>query len=376
MDKIRVAHVIYGLKFGGAEMLLVAIATKMDREKFDTRVIALTCGGPVEKILREKGIDVRVLGWRGKFHTIAFAKLIRMLREERYDVVHTHLFKADLWGRMAARLAGVPVVVSTIHGSTMNIADLLKEIATARFMDRIIGLYDEARRFIVDRLRVSGDKVVIIPNGVDSLKFMNVRCDVRKKREELGVSADAFVVASIGRLVKMKGQEYFIKAIGEACARNKKIVGIIVGSGEMEAELKKLCADLSIADNCVLVGERRDIPEILSAIDSVVISSVYGEALSMVMIEAMVAGKVVITTNGGATSEIVKHGHNGFIVEPKDYHSIAALLVDLSGNRERVMKVGEAATQTIMQRYTEEKMIASIRTLYEDLLREKKAQAR
>ncbi|MDX1522491.1 MAG: glycosyltransferase family 4 protein, partial [Anaerolineae bacterium] len=294
-----------------------------------------------------------------------------LCRREKFDIVHTHTSKGGFLGRIAARLAGVPLVIHTAHGYVFNETDskiaalvytYLERLATY-FCDLIISVNDEERLIAIDKKVAGPDKIVTILNGIDVSKYENATPS-EALRHELDPSGNAILIGTTGRLMPQKGLAYFLQAmpiILEACP---SACFVSAGDGPLEAELKRLADKLGIADRCRFLGFRKDIPELLACFDIFVLPSLW-EGLSISLLEAMAASNPVVTTNIKGTREVITDGVDGLLVEPASPAALAKAVISLIHDKARAQALARTAKQKINDSFREEVMIERTLALYD-----------
>lgn len=290
---MRVLHVITGLAAGGAEQQLRLLLRHQDAE---VEVAALTNLGSVAAAIRADGTVVHDIGMRGNTDVAGLPRLVRLIRAGRFDVVHTHLFRACLYGRVAARLAGVRAVVATEH----SLGD--EHIEGRRLSPGIRGLYLATERLgrttiavsatVARRLTAWGvpaSRIDLIPNGIEAGAY---RFDPARRaglRAELGIAPDRIVVGSVGRLVPGKRTDLMLRAV----AGQPDVTAVVVGEGPERPALTSLARELGL--DAVFTGESTDVPGLLSVLDLFVSPSAE-ETFGLAVIEALAAGLPVLYT--------------------------------------------------------------------------------
>ncbi|MEY9944194.1 glycosyltransferase [Kitasatospora sp. GAS1066B] len=302
---MRVLHVITGLAAGGAEQQLLLTIRHLP-SSVDCEVATLTNPGSVAAALRADGVTVHDLAMRGNRDLAVLPRLIRLIRHGRYDVVHTHLYRAGLYGRLAARLAGVRTVLATEHslhagtiegrpvGAGVKSLYLAAErlgVATVAVSGRVAGTLAD--------WGVPGRRVAVLPNGIEAAGFAVPWAQRVEIRRKLGLAGDAFVVGAVGRLVPGKRFDVLVSALTVLPGA----VLLLVGEGPERAALTELARELGIGSRVLLIGERTDVPELLSAMDVLAAPSVE-ETFGLAVLEGLAAGLPVLHSGCPALEEL------------------------------------------------------------------------
>ncbi|MET9803364.1 glycosyltransferase [Streptomyces sp. NPDC006368] len=289
---MRVLHVITGLGIGGAEQQLRLLLPQM-RHATDSSVVTLTNPGPVADALRADGVRVTHLGMRGNRDLAALPRLTRHIRHGGFDLVHTHLYRACLYGRLAARLAGVRTVIATEHslgatgieGRPLSAGARALYLAGERLGTATVAVSDTVARRLAD-WGVRPARIRVVPNGIDVGRFAFDARARRAARRRLGIAPDAYVVGAVGRLVAGKRFGTLIRAV----ARVPRARLLLVGEGEQRGRLERLAAECGAGDRVVCAGAvSGGLPELLSAMD-VFVSTSADEAFGLAVVEALAAG--------------------------------------------------------------------------------------
>ncbi|MGE5289600.1 MAG: glycosyltransferase [Micromonosporaceae bacterium] len=294
---MKVLHVITGLGVGGAELQLRSI---LQHTRHQSDVLTLYNPGPVADMIRADGVRVRDLAMKTNTQLSAVLRLRRLIRKGAYDVVHAHLYRSQIYGRLAAWLAGTPVVVSTEHsiGEThlerrrMTAGVRALYLATEALSDMTIAVSDTVR----DRLAnwgVRAGKMTVIPNGVD---FGRVEFDAEARqqvRKEFGIRSEDYVIGVLGRLDPTKRFDLVIEAAAPLLDSRTKL--LIVGDGAEREYLEQMAAASAMPDGVIFVGERHDVARMLSALDLFVASSAQ-ETFGLSVLEALANGAPVLYT--------------------------------------------------------------------------------
>ncbi|MFR9728207.1 glycosyltransferase [Saccharopolyspora sp. MS10] len=294
---MKVLHVITGLGVGGAELQLRSI---LQHTRHDSEVLSLYNPGDVAGMILGDGVRVRDLGMTSNTQVGAVLRLRALIRGGGYDVVHTHLYRACVYGKVAARLAGTPVVVGTEH--SIGETHLERRRMTAGVRGLYLGTDVFAQRTIAVSETVAGrlagwgmrpEKITVIPNGVD---FGRVAFDPDARsrvRAEHGIDERAHVVGVLGRLDPNKRFDLVIEAAAPLLGEGAKL--LVVGGGAERENLEALAANLGVAEHVVFTGERHDVSAMLSALDLFVASSKQ-ETFGLSVLEALANGMPVLYT--------------------------------------------------------------------------------
>lgn len=362
---IQVAQVIWSLGLGGAEQVVIRLAKGVDRRRFEPVIICLDRPGPFATEAEADGIEVVALDKRGPLDVRAVARLARLLRSRRIDVVHTHLWGANLWGRLAAAAVRVPVVVTTEHNvdTWKRSYHLALDRALAPAATHLVAVSGEVRGFYEAR-GVGRGRWRVVHNGVD------VGAAPRRERGEafraLGLDEADRVVGLVCRLVPAKAPEVFLHALALAAARVPALRGLVVGDGPSRAEAEALARRLGLAERVVFAGLRRDVPDLLPGLDALVFSSLR-EGLSMAMLEAMAAGVPVVATAVGGTPELITHGVTGLLVAPGRPEDLADAVVSLLEDAPAADRLRDAARRRVEERFSVARMIEAHEALYAEV---------
>jgi glycosyltransferase involved in cell wall biosynthesis len=294
---VKVLHLITGLGVGGAELQLRSI---LQHTRHECDVVTLYNPGPVADMIRADGGRVRDLGMERNTQISALRRLRRLIREGDYDVVHAHLYRSQIYGRIAAWLARTPVVLSTEHsiGEThlerrrMTRGVRFLYLASERLSDGTIAVSETVR----DRLvawGVRADRIVVIPNGVDLGRVAFDQAARRGARAEFGIEPADYVIGVLGRFDRQKRFDLVIEAAAPLLGDGVKL--LVVGDGEEREHLEDVARTCGVTDRVIFAGERHDVATMLSALDMFVASSAQ-EAFGLSVLEALANGAPVLYT--------------------------------------------------------------------------------
>jgi glycosyltransferase involved in cell wall biosynthesis len=361
MRKIKVLQLVEDMRLGGLERFIAMLAEGLDKEKYDVEVWCIAEGGSVADELKKAGVQVRVLGIPTYHSPSAILKLTREVKKAAPDIIHTHGYFASTIGRIAAKLAGAPVVITHLH-TTFSLRRF-RNVAIDRFLnlftDKIICISKEVRdTFINAGYRIEG-KAVVIYTGVDSRKYALSDHD--------GTHNVLSIVAS---LFPHKGHAYLLEAVSMLAKDFPDLTLQVIGEGCLRNELEETCKALGLSSRVRFLGKRNDIPELLSRSSLFVLPSLR-EGLGVAIIEAMASGLPVVASDVGGIKEVVADGLSGLLCPPGDAEALARAIRRLLSDPQMMERMGRRGREICEERFRVETMLEKVGTLYTELVKEK-----
>lgn len=376
MKKIKILEMIDKPFLGGGQINLLSLAKSLDKKKFDVSVCSQS-GGPLVDKVRENNIKHFPVCFRKQIDRRIVREIVSILKNNHFDILHTHGGIAGLYGRWAAHKCGVPVVVHTLHGIhylhyrniILKYLYMLLERFFSKFTDAVIFVSDADRKKAERLELVPISKMVVVKNGID---FSESKTEVTatKKKEDIRIGISQPVVGTVARLHRQKGIPYFLKAALKICRVFTEAKIIIVGSGPLKKKLRRMAQNLSLGDSVSFLGEREDGPQLISLFDVFVLPSLW-EGLPYVLMEAAALAKPVVVTDIDGVSELVKNMETGILVPPGDPESLARAVIYLLQNKEVASKFGENFKKDITSRYSLSRMVYKTESLYLRLYKER-----
>jgi glycosyltransferase involved in cell wall biosynthesis len=387
-SRIKLLKFVALFAFGGTERQVVNLALHLNPDRFDLSFGCLRRSGQFLPPLEARGFPVheypmrRFLSVRGAMRELQFA---RHLARERVDIVHAYNFYANVFALPAARLAGVPVVMAAIRdeGAYLTERQIVAQKHACRFAHVVTCNAESIKRWLT-RTGYDPAKIVVIPNGVDTARFADMRPRPAIRRE-FDIPDEAPVVALLARLIPKKGIDHFVEAAIELHGRWPEARFLIVGAGlpvsggatpEEAGFVDRLKARVRLCGlerRIIFTGFRDDIPDILSTIDISVLPSL-SEGLSNSVLESMAAGKATISTDVGGIAEAMQDGVSGLLIPPASVPAIVRAVERLLADRELTARLGAEARRLVFERYSIPRMVESTERLYAQLLAQRAAQ--
>lgn len=360
--KIKILHILPSLTRGGAEKVCYDILSNLNREKFFPSLILFKDnqeGIKWKKDLKDLNIPFSSYNKKYLFDIYNFWQIYKEIKKINPDIVHTHL-GADIYGRIAAYLAGVKIIISTEHNinvSEKKIIGWLKKI-TSYMATKVFAVSQAVKDNAILRYKLGSNKVAVIYNGVDTDYFFPT-----EKEKEINHNRD-IIIGGMGRLSRQKGFSILIEAAKNIKHKNYKI--IIAGQGELELDLKKQINTYGLQDKVILEG-KVEARSFLNKIDIFVFPSLW-EGLGIALLEAAAMKKVIIASKTGGIKEIIT-SDSGFLFQPGDADGLANKINYVISNldKEEITSRVEKARKLVENRFSLKKMVSDYTLWYENL---------
>lgn len=389
-SRCKILRIIARLNIGGPALHCIILNSELDPERYVSRLITgkeSPAEGNMYELAREKGVEPVVIDALGreiflKDDLRALVLLIRLIHREKPDIIHTHTAKAGFLGRMAAKLTGVPIIIHTFHGHVFHSYFgffrtgffLWLERLLAKLTDVIITVGEQQRREIISYRIAEPEKIISVPLGLNLSPFIETRTDPRELGSELGIDPNTLLVGIVARLVPIKNHDCFLRAARLVLESYDNVRFLIIGDGELRGELERKARDLRIESRVVFMGFQHNLQKIYAGLDVVTLSS-YNEGLPVALIEAMSAGKPVISTDVGGVRDLILDGLNGLLVPSNDHQALAEAILYLLRRPERRRMMGDAGRDKAYPGFDKTRLVRDIDRLYQILLNGEKPSA-
>jgi glycosyltransferase involved in cell wall biosynthesis len=370
--KITVIELISPGGLYGAENVVLGISQKIDRDKFRSIIVCISDkrsrGIPLIEEAKKRHLENEMLFLKNRFDPSGPFKLKELFWQYNADIIHTHGYKADLMGLMASLCSNVNTM-ATVHGWTGADAKVRfyegMDLLTLSRFQKVVAVSDEIR----DRLKLRHPhlNVEVIPNGIDVDRFSCVS-DASEIRSELGISPQAKVIGTVGRLSPEKGHRFLLDAFGEVTKSRSDVVLLIVGDGVLRRVLESHAERLGLREKVIFAGYRTDVDRCLAAMDIFVLPSLT-EGLSISLLEAMCIGKPVIATAVGESPNMISNGSTGTLVQPARVSELSEAISTCLNNPGKGCKMAESARFEVKANYSWDRMAKLYESTYLSLVK-------
>jgi glycosyltransferase involved in cell wall biosynthesis len=374
-SKCHILFVIDNLQFGGGERVFAQIISRLPQDRYEI----LLSAHPSEQL--QQAIRARVeffpLDFSKRLNFSLILRLSRIIKENEIGIVHGQGVRAEFYARLASRLVGKSKYVSTIAMPVegFDVGPVRKKIYSLfdrfseKFVDRFLVVSDVLRDKMIRGRGIPAEKVIRIYNGIEVDHYLPQ--DQSRSRErirnEFNIGGDSLFIAAVGRLVWQKGFEHLVQAMPKLLKQFPQTKVLLVGEGPLKDDLKALARKLKIEKQIIFANFRKDVKEILSAIDILVIPSLL-EGFPMITLEGMAMAKPIIATTIEGIKEQIVDGESGILIPSRDSKSIAEAIIRLGKDIDFAQQLGLEARRKVEEHFTMEKMVAETERVYLSLL--------
>jgi len=373
MRKHKVMFLITSLSMGGAERHVLLLAKEMLKyESFEPIIATLSSGGVFYQKAIDAGIRVIYLKRFNRYDLSTIIRLFILLKKEKISILHSHMYFSNFIGRIAGRLAKVPIIISTEHGISLwkNKFLIFFDRFSHKLSDRIITVSELSRQVRINREKIDKNKILTIHNFINIEDFdLNEQIDT-----DLATKyniQNTFNIGMMTRLTKNKRVNDAIVAMKTIANDFPKTRLIVLGEGPEKNNLIQLTKDLNMEDKVIFTGYQSDIRSWLNVIDLFLLISKM-EDFPVSLLEAMACAKPVIATNVGGIPEIVQDKKTGFLINPEDPENLSKKIIWMIQHEEEMKKMGLKGREYIENHFSNKIILPQIINLYQNLIQEKK----
>lgn len=371
---IKVCHIAHGDLWAGAEVQLATLLETLVHDPAWTLSAILLNDGRLACEIGRLGIPVTVLSEDEHNSLVLFTKMIKLLKAQHPDIIHTHKYKDNILGASAAAAAGIEAVVRVVHGMTepfsgkayvkMMCYERVDRLVTSMKVRKVIAV-SSSLKIILEEL-YGTNKVVQIHNGIN-LEKIKLSQDREQLRTALGIGTSDEVIGTVGRLTPVKGHHVLLRAANSLVRRRKNIKVLVVGDGPLMPEMRALAQDLGIEREVVLAGQRHDVYDLVNCMDVFALPSVH-EGIPMVLLEALALKRPVVASRVGGIPEVMKHGISGLLVSPGSVPELEEGIEMLLRDKSYGSQLGQAGRARVEEEFSATIMATRTARLYASLV--------
>ena len=367
-DRLTILTVVDGLMTAGAETVATRIALGLDDSRFQS-ILCSTRPSSAEHVAaaRAEGVEVLELNRQSRLDVWRWRPLVRLLRDGKVDVVHSHKFASNLWGAVLLPRKRLPVFVA--HEHTWSYEGVLRRVVDRELIARrakaVVAVSPRDRMRMIELERIPASKVVFIPNGIPD----RPAGDRARSRRELGIAAADVIVGTVCSLRPQKELETALRALGSLAPSRPTLRFVVVGDGPERGRLERLADELGVPT--VFLGQRPndEVPDLVAAMDVLVLTSRF-EGMPLAVLEWMAAGKAIVASRVGGIPSILEHGREALLVPPRDYVAFAQAISRLLDDPAERQRLGDAARRRQQAEFRFEHTITLLEALYDGLYAE------
>ena len=374
---MKILYLLNAYEEDGPGLLICRLASIISRKQdVEVSSAAISRGGDLKEKFDRAGIPTRVFGMKNALDAKNYLRLKKFLKREKFDVVHTNILRADIFGKLAAHSAGTPVIISTEHGihAWEHRGPLVRKavkwfyLKTVKYSSGIICVSDHVKNALL-REGVPENKLHRIYNGVDTDLFVPTTGDERDKlRSFITDQPVDYTVGLVGNLVEIKGIQYFMESLPQIFRKIPRLLVVVVGEGPLKDELRNETIEMGISDRVKFLGRLSSITsKIMSSLDVLVQPSLT-ESFGLAAAEALSCQVPVVASNVGGLAELIEDGVCGFLVPPRRPKALAEKVIEIIDDPIKRLQLGEQGRKRILAKFNINKTAEDYLILYEDLL--------
>jgi L-malate glycosyltransferase len=355
MRKINLLQVVYGFSVGGAELKLLELVSRLNRNLFNMSIVCVGINGPLEERFRALGLPVYMLPKARRFDYTLPVKLARLARSLQTDIMMTTLFFADIIGALSTYIYKPKALISweAITGQLRPHQKKMYQWTSSRF-DKVVAVSNSIWPYIQQDRGMDPGRIQTIYYGVDLRKYATA--EPHRERS-------SYVFGTAARLVHQKGHTYLLDAIPDVLADYPQASWVFAGTGDKEAELQEKCRKMQLESRVTFLGRRNDVPELLADWDAFILPSLW-EGFPNVLLEAMARCRPVIATRVEGSEELVVHEQTGLLVDKQNPAALAQAMKQILADRERSEAWGRAGRKRVEDHFSVGKQIMEFEELY------------
>lgn len=375
----NILYVIATLELGGTEFQLARLLKALNRNQYKPFLCCTVGSGPLEEQVKELGIPIFILKKKNKFNFTVVFDIVRIIKENKIDVIHSFLFASNFWARLAGILASAKVIIASERSAYKKPQVIIYDRILSHFTDSIICNSEAVKQFQIETEKINPKKLDVVYNGLDVSEFDSRYENSLKKadeyRKKLNIDKKDFVIGNICRITPEKNLELWLETAAKVAAQKKNVKFILVGGanpniGEEVPYRNKILGmldSLNLKNNVILTGYSHDVTQELALMNLFFLSSKI-EGFPNVVMEAMAAGKPVIATSAGGTKELVNL-ETGVIIENNNPEIFSGAIIELLEDKEKMEQMGKAGRKRLEEKFSAEKLAQDTVGIYKRFIK-------
>ena len=361
-NNIKLVYIISDLGIGGAQILLLDIINELKTYNlFEINVITINSGEYIETY-RNHGINVIDLKEKLFINPFIYFRLKKILKKLRPQIVHTHLHKADFYGRLAAKSCKIPFIYSTCHNYSTNhkranikrktFFDIVDNFVINYTRSELFAISELVKTYLIARNKKFSEITEVIYNGVniEKEKFISDNAQIRKLRVKNRIGENDFVISIIGRLDRQKGHLFFLKSVKSFINENDNVKVLIIGKGSLINEINEFIKENFAANKIILKGFELDTEKFIELSDMICVPS-FWEGFGLVIIEGMIKKKIILASDAGGIPEIIKNNKTGFLFKSGEEEDLLRNVKFVFANRNKLDHIKNEALIMVKDKF-------------------------
>lgn len=378
MKKVRILHVIEGLSLGGAERRLINDLKLINKQRYECAVSILFNQFTLEEEISQSGFPIYKLNFRSFADLSGFRRLLKLIKIFKPDIIHTQLFWADIFGRIAGKISGIPSVTtiqSSVYepesGCLFSRKRKLLDYITGKIINgKYIAVSESVKKSIIKRLGIKEGNVRVIYNYVDSSCYDKTEQKTENNlKNELGLTAGDIVLSTVGRLNPAKGHNFLFEALSVLKPDFPSLKLLIVGDGPSRNELCGYARSLGIEKEVIFLGFRQDAKELI-AVSDIFVFPTLSEGMPVSLLEAMTLRKLCVASSIGPIREVIEDKKTGYLFSPGNSQELASVLRSILKSGDGMSEIAMRGARFVSEKFDASKAVDELSSFYEEVYAE------
>lgn len=378
MKKVRILHVIEGLSLGGAERRLINDLKLINKQRFECAVSVLFNQFTLEEEISKAGISIYKLNFKSFADLAGFRRLLKLIKIFKPDIIHTQLFWADIFGRIAGKISGIPSVTtiqSSVYepesGCLFSRKRKLLDYITGRIVNgKYIAVSESVKESIIKRLGIKKGNVRVIYNYVDSSCYDKTDLKTENNlKNELGLTSGDIVLSTVGRLNPPKGHNFLFEALSVLKPEFPSLKLLVVGDGPSRKELSVYARSLGIEKKVIFLGLRQDAKELI-AVSDIFVFPTLSEGMPVSLLEAMTLQKLCVASSIGPIREVIEDKKTGYLFSPGNSQELASVLRSILKSGDGMNEIAMRGARFVSEKFNATKAVNELSSFYEEVYAE------